>query len=112
MTASVQHSDDALVLSITAIWKRYFDQQSAMLACTMRPWEAGAGPSRQWEPYREAAAIVMGRLLTSMAMAPFGQLYRSALADAERKCDREQAGVLPNSGLHRENSYSEDRRKR
>ena len=83
MTASVQHSDDALVLSITAIWKRYFDQQSAMLASAMRPWEASAGPSRQWEPYREAAAIVMAKLLARLAEVPFARLYRSALADAD-----------------------------
>ena len=60
-----------------------FDQQSAMLACTMRPWEAGAGPSRQWEPYREAAAIVMAKLLARLAEVPFARLYRSALADAD-----------------------------
>ncbi len=91
MTAFVQHNDDALILSIAAVWKRYFDQQSATLASVMRPWEAGAGPSRQGEPYREAAAIIIARLLARVARAPFDQLYRSAQADAERKYDRKQS---------------------
>ena len=91
MTASTLHNDDALVLSIAAVWKRHFDQQSATLASAMRPWEANAGPSRQWEPYREAAAIVIARLLARTARAPFRELYRSARADAAQTYDREQS---------------------
>ncbi len=64
---------------LPAIWKSYFDQQSASLASATRPWEISPDPSRLWEPYREAAAVIIATLLTEIARAPFARLYQSSL---------------------------------
>jgi hypothetical protein len=74
----------ALVLSISSTWKRYFDQRSAMFASAMPPWELSLGPSRMWEPYREAAALGMAMWLTDVAGAHFARLYASSLVDPGR----------------------------
>ena len=79
MTGAALESHSTLVTSIAAVWKSYLDQQSAALAAAMRPWEISAGPSRLWEPYREAAAFAIARLLTKVAREPFARLYKSSL---------------------------------
>lgn len=68
--------------SVSAVRKRYFDEQSAMLASAMRPWELSPGPSRMWEPYREAAALGIAMWLTDVAGASFARLYASSLVEA------------------------------
>ena len=84
MTASAPGSDTALVLSVAAVWKCYFDQQSTGLASAMRPWEISPGPSRLWEPLRDAAALGIARFLTDVAGGPFDRLYESSLVEARR----------------------------
>jgi hypothetical protein len=83
VTAKRRRGSHALVLSISAVWKRLFDQQSTMLASAMRPWELSPGPSRMWEPYRDAAALGMAMWLTDVASANFARLYASSLVDTE-----------------------------
>ena len=74
-----------LVLSIAALWKSYLDQQSAAWGAAMRPWETNAGPSRMWEPYREAEAFFIAMLLTETADRPFARLYKSSLKRHSRR---------------------------
>jgi hypothetical protein len=83
VTATPAVGDRALVLSISAVWKRHFDQQSTMFASASRPWELSPGPSRMWGPYREAAALGMAMWLTDVAGASFARLYASSLVDSE-----------------------------
>lgn len=88
MTEAALQSHRALVLSIAAVWKSYLDRQSAALARAMRPWESDAGPSRMWEPYREAAAFAIARLLTEVAHQPFALLCKSSLVPRPREMNR------------------------
>ena len=81
MTEDPQHIDAAVVLSVTEVWKSYFDQQSASFASALRPWQISPGPSRLWEPYREAAALNIATLLTAIARGPFARLYQSSLIE-------------------------------
>ena len=83
MTATPAVGNHALALSVFAVWKRHFDQQSTMFATAMRPSELSPGPSRMWEPYREAAALGMAMWLTDVAGASFARLYASSLVDSE-----------------------------
>ncbi len=83
MTATPAVGNHALVLSISAVWKRHFDQQSTMFASAMRPRELSPGPSRMWESYREVAALGMAMWLTDAAGASFARLYASSLVDSE-----------------------------
>jgi len=84
LIATPPASNHALVLSVSAIWKRHFDEQSAMFASAMRPWELSPGPSRMWEPYREAAALGMAMWLTDAAGAHFAHVYASSLVNPGR----------------------------
>ena len=85
MTAVTRPRDRPLVVSIAAVWKSYFDQQSESLAAAMRPWQTTPGPSRLWESYRGLAALGVASLLTELAGGPFARLYQSSLIDAEQE---------------------------
>ena len=74
MTDAAPQPQNSVVPSIAAVWKSYFDQQSAAWASATRPWEKNPGPSRIWEPYREAVADLVAQLLTAVAAAPFSRL--------------------------------------
>jgi hypothetical protein len=73
----------APIVSISSLWKRYFDQRSAAFASAMRPGELSPDPSRVWESYREAAATGIAMRLTDVASAQFARLYASSLVNPE-----------------------------
>lgn len=82
MAHAIRQRDEALLLSLAAVWKSYLDQQSAAVARALMPSAIAAGSSRLWEPYRSAAALAIASLLTEAAHERFFRLYQSSLLPA------------------------------